>query len=113
LPWTINKSSAVAETGESLDTTDMGQKMGAVVPLLAGNVVWVEAYFHTKWHLDPSNRLATIHQRHRQDRQLDNGSPKKIIECQNNQVDGCVWEDCLRVVVWQQRMYDHHDVNLC
>ena len=28
-----------------------------------------EAYPHTKFHLDPSNRLATIHQRYRQDRQ--------------------------------------------
>jgi len=32
---------------------------------------WAES-FHTKWRLDPSNRLATIHQRYRQDRQ-DNG----------------------------------------
>jgi len=30
------------------------------------NVAWTEAYLHTKWHLDPSNRLATIHQRHGQ-----------------------------------------------
>ena len=28
-----------------------------------------EAYLHTKCHLNPSNRFATIHQRHRQDRQ--------------------------------------------
>ena len=28
-----------------------------------------EAYLRTKWHLDPSNRLATVHQRYRQDRQ--------------------------------------------
>ena len=27
------------------------------------------AYLRAKWHLDPSKRLATIHQRHRQDRQ--------------------------------------------
>ena len=26
----------------------------------------VEAYLHAKFHLDPSNRLATIHQRHGQ-----------------------------------------------
>jgi len=32
-------------------------------------VAWAEAYLHTKWHLDPFNRLATIHQRHRQNRQ--------------------------------------------
>jgi len=24
------------------------------------NVAWAEAYLHTKWHLDPSSRLATI-----------------------------------------------------
>jgi len=28
-----------------------------------------ETYLRAKFHLDPSNRLATIHQRHRQDRQ--------------------------------------------
>jgi len=28
-----------------------------------------EAYLRVKFHLDPSNRLATIHQRYRQDRQ--------------------------------------------
>jgi len=26
-----------------------------------------DAYLHTKWHLNPSNRLATIHRLHRQD----------------------------------------------
>jgi len=31
-------------------------------------VARAEAYLHAKFHLDPSNRLATIHQRHRQDR---------------------------------------------
>ena len=31
-----------------------------------------EAYLHAKFHLDPSNRLATVHERHRQDRR-DNG----------------------------------------
>jgi len=32
------------------------------------------AYLHAKFHLDPSNRLAMIHQRHRQrGRQTDNG----------------------------------------
>jgi len=28
-------------------------------------VVWAEAYLRTKWHLDLSNRLATIHQRYK------------------------------------------------
>jgi len=31
------------------------------------------AYMLAKFHLDPSNRLATVHERHRQDRQADNG----------------------------------------
>ena len=31
----------------------------------------VEAYLRAKFHLDPSNRLATIHQRHRQTGQTD------------------------------------------
>jgi len=29
-----------------------------------------EAYLHAKFHFDLSNRLATVHQRYRQDRQL-------------------------------------------
>jgi len=29
-------------------------------------VAGVEAYLHAKFHLDPSNRMATIHQHHRQ-----------------------------------------------
>jgi len=33
----------------------------------------VEAYLHAKFHLDPSNRWATVHERHRQDRQTDSG----------------------------------------
>jgi len=27
-----------------------------------------QAYLHAKFHIDPSNRLATVHQRHRQDK---------------------------------------------
>ena len=37
----------------------------------SNNVASAEAYLHAKFHLDPSNRLATIHQRYRQDRQTD------------------------------------------
>jgi len=47
-------------------------------------VARAEAYLHAKFHLDPSNRLATVHERYRQtdrtdrtdrqtDRQTDNG----------------------------------------
>jgi len=32
-----------------------------------------EAYLRAKFHLDQSDLLATIYQRHRQDRQTDNG----------------------------------------
>jgi len=50
-------------------------------------VARAEAYLHAKFHLDPSNRLATVHERHRQtDRQttdrlhranrFTNGRPK-------------------------------------
>ena len=80
------KSSAVAEMGDC--ARESGPKTGgAAVPFLGGagsssNIMWhgpwAEAYLHTKWHPNPSNRLAAIHQRHRQDiglqdRQTDNG----------------------------------------
>jgi len=35
-------------------------------------VARAEAYLHAKFHLDPSNCLATVHERYRQDR-ADNG----------------------------------------
>jgi len=31
-----------------------------IVGLVVYNLPWTEAYFHNKWHLDPSSRLATI-----------------------------------------------------
>jgi len=34
-------------------------------------VARAEAYQHAKFHLDPSNRLATIHQRHRETDRTD------------------------------------------
>jgi len=37
------------------------------------NVARAEAYLHDNFHLDPSNRLATIHQRHRQTGRTGNG----------------------------------------
>jgi len=72
----------------------MGRNLGAV-PFCVGevgphlhNAARAAAYLHAKFHLDPSNRLATIHQLHRQDRQTDNGliasfykrSPKNVHE---------------------------------
>ena len=37
-----------------------------------------EAYLHAKFHLDPSNRLATMHERYRQTGQTDNGPIAKV-----------------------------------
>jgi len=56
-----------------LAATDMGRKLGAM-PLSGGragspsNTMWPgpRPTFPAKFHLDPSNRLATIHQRYRQ-----------------------------------------------
>jgi len=48
---------------------------GSWVPI-KHNVARAEAYLHAKFHLDPSNRLVTVHERHRQDRtdrHTDNG----------------------------------------
>jgi len=66
-----NKSSAVAEMGDRLAAIDMGQKMWGCCPPFSGvelgplltDVAWVEAYLRIKWHIDSSNRLATIHKR--------------------------------------------------
>ena len=53
----------------------MGRKLVAVPHFWEGmswdpithNVAWAEAWLHAKFHLDPSNRLATIqHVTHRQ-----------------------------------------------
>ena len=35
------------------------------------------AYLHAKFHLDPSNRLATVHERYRQDTQTDRHTDKQ------------------------------------
>ena len=64
--------------GDRLATIDMGRKVGgAAVPLSVGgagspsnNVAWAKAYLRTKWHLNLSNRLATI-KRYRQTGQTD------------------------------------------
>jgi len=64
----------------------MGRKLGAV-PLWGGELGLHltqcgqgETYLRAKFHLDPSNSLATVHERYRQtgqtgqiDRQTDNG----------------------------------------
>jgi len=47
----------------------MGRKVGAAVPLSAGETPPVTPYQVA--HFDPSNHLATIHQRYRQTEQTD------------------------------------------
>ena len=79
--WHLDPSSSLA-------TIDMDRKLGGSdsphtppslgrgswVPILH-NVARAETYLHAKFHLDPYNRLATIHQCHRQTGQTgqDNG----------------------------------------
>jgi len=53
--------------GDRLATVDMGRKVGkgccvGWVPTRSpsNTVAWAEAYLFAKWHLDPSNRLATM-----------------------------------------------------
>jgi len=65
--------------GDRLATIDMGRKVGAALPLS----VWElglhltqcglgRGHLRTKWHLDPSDCVATIHQRYRHtDRQTN------------------------------------------
>ena len=39
-----------------------------------------EVYLREKFHLDPSNRLASIHERHRQDRQRSDDIGRTVLE---------------------------------
>ena len=59
-----------------LATTDMGQKLDDCVTIFGGRGWRAESPSNTRWPdrgllLDPSNHLATIHQRHRQRGQTD------------------------------------------
>ena len=65
--------------GDRLATIDMGRKLGSSVPIWGGELGlhltqcrfnWAEAYLHAKFHLDPSSRLATVHQRYTQGREI-------------------------------------------
>ena len=66
----MNKSSAVAEMDDRA-RAKWAEKWGwAAVPLRpfrggagspSNNTAWAEAYFRTKWYLDPSYGLATRH----------------------------------------------------
>jgi len=78
--------------GDRLAITDMGRKLGGCVPPFWGEAgfpsnkvsPWAEAYLHSKCHLNPSSRLATIHQRHRQtdrqDRQRSDSIGRTVLE---------------------------------
>ena len=65
------------DPSNSSGTIDMGQKLEGTVPLwgrrswvpMEHNVARAEAFLLAKFHLDPSNRLATMHERHRHVRQ--------------------------------------------
>ena len=63
----FNRSSgAVAKVGDHLAMVTWAEKWGLLCPLpcdveeLQHNVAWAEADPYTKWHPDPSSRLATI-----------------------------------------------------
>jgi len=56
----------------------MGRKLGGCAPLVRGELGphltecgQADAYLRAKFHLDPSKRLSTIHQRHRQTDRTD------------------------------------------
>jgi len=44
------------------------------------NVARAEAYLQAKFHFDPSNCLATIHQRYRQDRQRSDSIGRTVLQ---------------------------------
>ena len=65
-----------------------GPKVAAAVPLSMGSYEsssntmspGPRLYLRTKWNLDPSNRLATIHQRYRQDRQRSDSIRRTVLQ---------------------------------
>jgi len=70
-----SNSSAVAEIGQPFGQNRPGPKIGGCVPFLEWGKLGSHltqcrlgrsAYLRTMWHLDLSNRLATIHQRYKQ-----------------------------------------------
>jgi len=64
----MNKGSTVAEMGDRLAIIGMGRKVrGCCAPFLG--VAGTPSYTVSPGHLDPSNCLAAMHHRYRQDRQ--------------------------------------------
>jgi len=55
------------------------------------NVARAEAHLHAKFHLDPSNRLATVHERHiqtdRQDRQRTDSIGRTVLQTVAQKLD--------------------------
>jgi len=49
-----------------LTTMDMGRKLGRGLCPHSGEGIAIEAFLHAKFHLDSTNRLSTLHQRHRE-----------------------------------------------
>jgi len=43
-------------------------------------VAWAEAYLRAKFHLDPSNHLATVHESYRQDRQRSDSIGRTVLQ---------------------------------
>jgi len=98
--------------GEHSATIDMGRNVGVTVPLLGAergphhHVAWAEAYLHT--NPNPSNRLATIHQRHRQrghDRRRSDNIERTVLQtvAQNSQQGNIFRYACTFVTL---RTYD-------
>ena len=96
----------------------MGRKLGAV-PIWGGgagspyhNVPRAEVYVHAKFHLDPSNRLATVQQRYIQtdrsghtgqtdrqtERQRYDGIERTVLQTVDQK---CVWRVSRVRVTWQ------------
>jgi len=64
LPWrTITARKSGDESSAKWRLEDKVWKVGNMAKTIMGlvvyNVAWAEAYLRTKWHLDPSSRLAT------------------------------------------------------
>jgi len=62
--WYENESSAKWRLQDKV--WKVGNMAMKIMVLVVQSVAWAEAYLHTKWRLDPSNHVVTIHQRYRQ-----------------------------------------------
>jgi len=100
--WAKNWGAAVPFLGRAgspcsrLATADTGRKLGGLCPFwgrqLGPHLTQcgrAEAYLHVKFHLDPSNCLATVYERHRQtnrtDRQRSDGIGQTVLQTVSQQ----------------------------